>query len=140
MLASLSEDRYVVEEALQFSTIDAFTAHPSVVAGVVAEVLGDRLACYIAGVTDARTLAQWRRWDVPDGAAQRLQGALRIILQLRQRYSDREPIAVWFTWLSELLDDRSPASVLHGAAPTRVDIENATRTVLAAARAFLREE
>lgn len=105
---------------------------------MVTDVLGDRLTCYIAGVTDARILTQWRRGDVPNAAVQKLQGALQI--ELREHCSDRERIAPRFTWLSERLDDRSPASILHHAKPTREGIEDATRSVIEAARAFLRDE
>jgi hypothetical protein len=129
-----------VGEELQFSTSDTSAFPPSVVVGIVTDVLGDRLACYIAGETDARILTQWRRGDVPNDSAQRLQGTLQIILELRKICSDHERIAPWFTWLNELLDDRSPASIMHDAAPTRIGIESATRTVLAAARAILSDE
>jgi hypothetical protein len=114
------------------------TPAPQVVARVAA-VLGDRITCYIVDVKDARTLARWQhKGDVPAAAARRLQGALRAILMLSQQYRP-EQIASWFTWLNDLLEDRSPASALRSATSDEA-IEDQARAIVAAARAHLAGE
>jgi hypothetical protein len=90
-------------------------------------------------VKDARTLARWQhKGDVPAAAARRLQGALRAILMLSQKYRP-EQIASWFTWLNDLLEDRSPASALRSATSDEA-IEDQARAIVAAARAHLAGE
>jgi hypothetical protein len=113
----------------------ATTPAPQVVARVV-DVLGDKLTSYIAGVKDARTLVRWQqKGDVPDASARRLQMSLQAMLLMQTRYSP-EHVRPWFTWLSDVLDDKSPAAVLHDA-NSDDEIEAAGRAVIAAAKAYL---
>lgn len=121
------------------ATVEASTTPVPQVVAKVADALGDRLTCYIAGIKDARTLARWQqRGDVPSESARRLQGALRAILLLSSSYRP-DQIAPWFTWLNDALDDRSPAAALH-AATTEDELEAAMRAVSAAARARMADE
>ncbi len=121
------------------ATDEASTTPVPQVVAKVADALGDRLTCYIAGIKDARTLARWQqRGDVPSDSARRLQGALRAIILLSSSYRPDE-IAPWFTWLNDGLDDRSPAAALHGA-NTDDELEIAVRAVSAAARSLLADE
>ena len=110
---------------------------PQVVARVV-DLVGDRLACYIAGIRDARTLASWQtKGDVPHVSARRLQIALQTALVLGTRYQP-DQISSWFTWLSDRLDEKSPASVLHNAS-TEEELSDLARALISAAKAHLAE-
>jgi hypothetical protein len=121
------------------ATEEASTTPVPQVVTKVADALGDRLTCYIAGIKDVRTLARWQqRGDVPGDSARRLQGALRAIILLSSSYRP-DQIAPWFTWLNDGLDDRSPAAALHSAS-TEDDLEATVRAVSAAARARLADE
>jgi hypothetical protein len=115
----------------------ATTPTPLVVARVV-ELIGDKLVCYIAGVRDGRVIEHWRtKGDVPRIAARRLQIALQTALLLGTRYQP-DQIAPWFTWHSDLLNDRSPASVLHDA-HTSEELDDLARSLIAAAKVYLIE-
>lgn len=115
----------------------ATTPAPQVVTRVV-DLIGDRLTCYIAGVRDARTIASWQaKGDVPHVSARRLQIALQTALLLRTQYQP-DQIGPWFTWLSDRLDDKSPASVLHSA-NTEEEFDDRARALIAAAKAYLAE-
>ena len=86
----------------------------SIIQGMLMGVQGlTALTAIIAGVKDARTVESWTRPDakIPDLVNRRLQVAYAATLTLNQRY-DRDAVAAWFTWLAEVLDDRSPASIL----------------------------
>jgi hypothetical protein len=115
----------------------ATMAAPQVVASVV-DLVGDRLTCYIAGVRDARTIASWQiKGDVPYASARRLQIALQIALLLRAQY-EPDQIGPWFTWQSDMLDDKSPASLIHNA-NTEEEFDDRARALIAAAKAYLAE-
>ncbi|MGA3037441.1 MAG: hypothetical protein ABSE64_08120 [Vulcanimicrobiaceae bacterium] len=104
-----------------------------VVVGDVARLLGERLACYIADVKDARTLRSWERnGHVPLLAGRRLQMALAAALTLQERFDDPARIAPWFTWLNDMLDDVSPATSLREAVDD--DVEQRGQALLNAAR------
>jgi hypothetical protein len=106
-----------------------------VIAGAI-DLLGDRLTCYIANASDAQTIVRWQfRGQVPYAVARRLEIALQLALLLHARRPTEE-IRSWFTWLSDLLDDRSPASTLHDAR-TEDDFETRANLLMAAARAYL---
>jgi hypothetical protein len=115
----------------------SLTPAPQVVAKV-RDTLGPRLTAFIAGVKDARTVESWTKPDakIPDLANRRLQVTYAATLTLNQRY-DRDAVAAWFTWLAEVLDDCSPASIL--AQTTEHDVENRGREILRAARSHLAE-
>lgn len=130
-------DRSTAKPDLAAARKASLTPAAEVVAKV-RETLGPRLTATIAGVKDARTVESWTRPDakIPDLVNRRLQVAYAATLTLNQRY-DREAVAAWFTWLAEVLDDRSPASVL--AKTTEGDIEDRGREILRAARSHLAE-
>jgi hypothetical protein len=114
----------------------ATTPAPQVVTRVM-ELIGDRLTCYIAGVSDVKTIARWRvKGDLPQPSARRLQIALQTALVLRTQYQP-DQIAPWFTWLSDRLNDQSPASFLR-CATTESEFEDGARALIAAAKAYLR--
>ncbi len=120
------------------ATHEAATTPPPQVVARVVDLIGDRLTCYIAGVRDVRTIASWQaKRDVPHIPARRLQIAFQTALMLRAQYQP-DQIAPWFTWLSDRLDDKSPASVLH-AANTEEELDDCARALIAAAKTTLTE-
>jgi hypothetical protein len=130
-------DADTAKPELRATQLAAMTPAPQVVARVV-DLVGDRLACYIAGVRDARTLASWQtKGDVPHVSARRLQIALQTALVLGTRYQP-DQISSWFTWLSDRLDEKSPASVLHNAS-TEEELSDLARALISAAKAHLAE-
>ena len=113
----------------------AMTPAPQVVSRLV-DLIGDRLTCYIAGVRDTRTIASWQtKGDVPYAPARRLQIALQTALLLSAQYEPSQ-IGPWFTWLSDRLDDKSPANILHDA-NTEEEFVDRGRALIAAAKAYL---
>ena len=116
----------------------SLTPAPQVVAQLV-ETLGPRLVAYIAGVKDSRTLVNWQdKGEVPYIPARRLQTVLAAVLTLRQHTTDPQELAAWFTWMTDALDDASPAGYLRGAEDDEA-VEIRSRAVLAAARSYLME-
>jgi hypothetical protein len=100
--------------------------------------IGERLTAYIAGVKDARTLGSWaRNGDYSLQCRRRFQIALASVRVLEERHEDPDAVAAWFTWLNDLLDDSSPATLLRES--TDDNIETRGKQILAAARAQLTE-
>jgi hypothetical protein len=130
-------DRSTAKPDLAAAREASLTPAPELVARVRA-ILGSRLTALIAGRNDARTIDSWTRPDakIPDLAKRRLQIAYAATLTLSQRYG-AESIAPWFTWLAEVLDDRSPASILANTGED--DVEEKGRQILRAARSHLAE-
>jgi hypothetical protein len=93
------------------------------------EVLGQKLVAYIAGVSDARTVARWAAAErSPRGEPeQRLRCAYQIF-QLLLAEESPHTIRAWFLGLNPQLDDQSPAQCIR---------EGSFRDVLVAAKAFL---
>src|SRR5690349_1801807 len=76
----------------------------------VSEGLGERLACYIAGIDSVASLRSWRfNGDVPYISALRLRFALNAALILSYRFTDPSWVVAWFTWLCEDVGVMSPA-------------------------------
>jgi|GEM_PF-3764237 hypothetical protein len=115
----------------------SLTPAPQVVANV-RDILGPRLTAVISGVKDARTVESWTHANakIPDLANRRLQIAYAATLTLNAHY-ERDAVASWFTWLADVLDDRSPAAIL--ASTTENDVESKGREILRAARSHLVE-
>jgi len=130
-------DRSTAKPDLAAMKKAALTPSPQVVASV-RDTLGTRLTAVISGVKDARTVDSWTRANakIPDLVRRRLQIAYAATLTLNAFY-ERDAIASWFTWLADVLDDRSPAAVL--ASTTASDVENKGREILRAARSHLAE-
>jgi hypothetical protein len=116
----------------------AATAPPDQVVARVADLLGDRLTCYIAGVRDARAVARWKaKGNVPYVSGRRLQIALQVALLVSERYRPEE-IAPWFTWLCDELGDKAPADVLR-CATTEEEFFKTARALVAVAKVYLVE-
>ncbi len=130
-------DRSTAKPDLAATKKAALTPAPQVVENV-RDVLGARLTAVISGVKDARTVDSWTRANakIPDLVNRRLQIAYAATLTLKAHY-ERDAIAAWFTWLADVLDDRSPAAIL--ASTTNDDVENKGREILRAARSHLAE-
>jgi hypothetical protein len=128
-------DRSTAKPDLAATKRAALTPGPQVVANV-RDILGTRLTAVISGVKDGRTVDSWTRSGakIPDLVSRRLQIAYAAILTLSAHY-ERDAIAAWFTWLADMLDDHSPASIL--ASTTENDVENKGRDILKAARSHL---
>jgi hypothetical protein len=119
------------------ATERAATTPQNVLVSRVREFLGVPLTMYLADVKEPRTFDRWiERGEVPLVKVQRLQAALAAALVLQNRYDDPQHIAAWFTWLSETLDDTSPAAFLR-AATSPDDAATRGRDVVRAARLYL---
>ncbi len=107
--------------------IRARSAPISHVAARLQEVLGQRLAAVVAGVSDAKAVGQWARGSRaphPD-AERRLRDAYQVV-ELLLDYDAPETVRAWFGGMNPHLGDRAPA-LLIDAEPEHV---------LQAARAF----
>jgi hypothetical protein len=132
-----TRDEDTAKPELRAIQVAATTPAPQIVSRVV-DLVGERLTCYIAGVGDVGTIVSWQtNGDIPHASARRLQIALQTALLLRTQYQP-DQIASWFTWLSDRLDDKSPASVLHDA-NSDADLDNRARALITAAKAYLTE-
>lgn len=97
------------------------------------ELLGGRLAAYVAGVSETRAVRQWAEGDRemrPDSEA-RLREALTVAITLATTDSTGI-VQAWFQGLNPQLDDRSPAWLLREGNIGKVGPE-----VRQAARAFV---
>jgi len=97
------------------------------------ELLGGRLAAYVAGVSETRAVRQWAEGDRdmrPDSEA-RLREALTVAITLATTDSTGI-VQAWFQGLNPQLDDRSPAWLLREG-----NIEKVGPEVRQAARAFV---
>ncbi len=106
----------------------ATRAEISTVAGYLQDVLGQRLAAVVAGVSDAKAVGQWARGERsphPDAVA-RLRNAFQVV-QLMMSKESSDTVRAWFMGMNPELGDESPA-VMIGQDP---------KAVLQAARSFL---
>ncbi len=97
------------------------------------ELLGGRLAAYVAGVSETRAVRQWAEGDRemrPDSEA-RLREALTVAITLATTDSTGI-VQAWFQGLNPQLDDRSPAWLLREG-----NIGTVGPEVRQAARAFV---
>ncbi len=103
----------------------------SQVAAYLQDVLGQRLAAVVAGVSDAKAVGKWAkggRSPQPDSEL-RLRHAYQIV-QLLIQHESAETVRAWFLGMNPELEDEAPAVVI-GDDPQRV---------LQAARAFLAQD
>jgi hypothetical protein len=98
------------------------------IAGYLQDVLGQRLAAVVAGVSDAKAVGKWARGQRrphPETEA-RLRDAY-LVVELLLREESTATVRAWLLGMNPDLDDQAPAIVL-GQEPRRV---------LRAARSFL---
>jgi hypothetical protein len=93
------------------------------------DVLSQRLAAYVCGLKEGRTIARWSSGETTEirhENEQRLRSAYAVVKFLDGFYAPAT-IRAWFLGMNPRLDDESPADVLRSGEG---------RQVLAAARAF----
>lgn len=98
-------------------------------AATLTSVLPARLAAYVVGVKDVKTLQRWAGGTVATINApseSRLRAAYEIVLLLL-RFDEPETVRAWFIGLAPELDDVSPARAIH---------EDRLQEAIGAARAF----
>lgn len=96
------------------------------------EIIGRKLAGYIAGVKDARAFDRWIDGTEPHGdVEERLRFAYRVVRTLSQHDSPRV-VQAWLTGVNPELGDRVPLRVLRDG-----DLSTVTPELLGAARAFI---
>jgi hypothetical protein len=112
----------------QSSHTRAIRAPISQVAARLQDVLGQRLAAVVAGVSDAKAVGQWARGTrAPHPEAERrLRDAYQVV-DLLLAHDGPETIRAWFGGMNPHLGDRAPALL----------IETEPEHVLQAARAFV---
>jgi hypothetical protein len=100
------------------------------IAGLLQDVLGQRLTAFIAGVKEGKTVARWAKGEVTEirdyQVEQRLRTAYEIAIYLLE-YDDKETIRAWFIGMSPYLDDHAPIMAL---------VDGRFREVLDAAKGF----
>jgi hypothetical protein len=96
-------------------------------------ILGPRLAAYICGATETRSVHQWAEGKrIPrDPVPARIRLALRVAA-LITTYDGHHVAQAWFQGLNPQLDDRSPAKLLREG-----KVEEVGPEIIAAARAFV---
>jgi hypothetical protein len=98
-------------------------------ASTLSHVLTGRVAAYVVGVKDVKTLQRWARGEVtalrPESES-KLRTAYEIVTLLL-RFEAAETIRAWFIGLAPELDDVSPARTIH---------EGRLQEAIGAARAF----
>lgn len=108
----------------------AIRASLSEIAQLLQQVLSRRLAAYIAGVREGKTVGRWANGEVTEirdrATEDRLRVAYEIALLLLQGDSP-QVVRAWFIGLNPQLGDEAPAELLR---------EGRLKDVLAAARAF----
>lgn len=108
----------------------ALAAPIAEVAGLLQGLLTRRLAAYVAGVKDGKTVARWASGEIADvretAVEQRLRTAYEIALLLLELEAPAT-VRAWFIGLDPLLDDRSPAEAIH---------DGELKAAIEAARAF----
>ena len=99
----------------------------------LAELLGEKLVAYLAGVTETRAVRQWARGEREprDPIPARLRLALHVALVIAS-HDDARVAQAWFQGLNPQLDDRSPARLLREG-----ELDEVGPLVLSAARAFV---
>lgn len=105
------------------------------VADQLRDLLGVRLAAYIAGVGETRAVHQWADPELSRTPSEQVQRRLRAALQAAlviASVDGKDVAQVWFQGLNPQLDDRSPARMLRDG-----ELDETGPAVLAAARAFL---
>jgi hypothetical protein len=108
----------------------ALTASLAEIAGVLQDLLSRRLAAYVAGVKDGKTVTRWATGEITEirepAVEQRLRTAYEIV-RLLLEVEAASTVRAWFIGLDPLLGDRSPAEAIHAGE---------LREALTAARAF----
>jgi hypothetical protein len=92
-------------------------------------VLSGRIAAYVVGVRDTKTVHRWAKGAVTDirpDSESRLRAAYEIITLLL-RFETPATVRAWFIGLAPELDDVSPARTIH---------EGRLEEAIGAARAF----
>lgn len=113
--------RQVRDQALRASVKEAASALIAVLTG--------RIAAYVVGVKDVKTLHRWTRGEVTDirpESETKLRTAYEISLLLL-RFDAPETVRAWFIGMAPELDDVSPARTIH---------EGRLQEAIGAARAF----
>lgn len=94
--------------------------------------LGSKLLAYITAQRSARSIDDWVSGVAPEGDVEtRLRFAYRIATAL-EATQDHSVIQLWFTGLSPVLEDRSPATMLREGMT-----EDSGRLILNAAHFFI---
>jgi hypothetical protein len=108
---------------------DAVVSSTADVARYLQEVLGQKLAGYIAGVADAKAVGGWATGDrAPRAEAeQKLRSGYQIFRLLLTEESPHT-VRAWFLGLNPQLNDESPATAIH---------EGRIQEAWVAAKAFL---
>ena len=79
------------------------------------DLLTGRIAAYMTGVKDARTVTRWARGEVSDirlESESRLRTAYEI-MTLLLRFDAPETVRAWFIGMNPHLADESPVEVIH---------------------------
>lgn len=99
-------------------------------AAYLQQTLGDRVTAYLAGLSDASTLAASLREDASAKVAERLSEAYAVVREIADTY-DARTAQSWLFGTNSFLDDAAPIEVLRAA-----DTAEVFSSVRAAARAF----
>jgi hypothetical protein len=79
------------------------------------KLLTGRMAAYVTGVKDAKTVTRWANGEVTDirvESESRLRAAYEI-MTLLLRFDSPETVRAWFLGMNPHLADTSPAEVIH---------------------------
>lgn len=99
-------------------------------ASTLSRVLSRRIAAYVVGVKDTKTIQRWAGGMVTDirpDSEVKLRAAYEIVTLLL-RYEAPETVRAWFVGMAPELDDVSPARTIHAG-----NVQDA----MSAARAFV---
>ena len=122
-------DRIDVDAASRAACAQSVQENTRTISACLQDVLSQRLAAYVCGLKEGRTIARWANGETTEirhENEKRLRNAYAVVRLLASFYTPAT-IRAWFLGMNPRLDDESPADVLRGGDG---------RGVLAAARAF----